>query len=190
MSYSGHSLIALASVAGHDIRKAVHLCLSVFICVGLLLASTELAAQSLFKCTTPAGKVVYQQDKCDETHKQSTVRPPDPVAEKSEAELKASSARDAKAIEQQMAPISQAVADLTVCGDVPGWDEKHGAAIRDWRSRNGQAIAKLDQDQDARGKAVARVQSERTKYATDKSGLMDRCESFAASLRKTTNQKN
>ena len=143
-------------------------------------------AQTLFKCVQPNGKVIYQQEKCDDRHKQSTVRPPDPVAAKSEAELKSAADKAEKAAEMQMGQVTQILADVSLCaGDAAGWDAKYAELVQNWKARNGVQVAKFDTDAEARSRAIARVEAERARFAADKSGksLADRCEAVAASLR-------
>ncbi|HYC36536.1 MAG TPA: DUF4124 domain-containing protein [Usitatibacter sp.] len=151
-----------------------------------MLFAAPAAAQTLFKCVQPNGRVIYQQEKCDDRHKQSTVRAPDPVANKTEAELRSASDKEARVAELQMGQVAQVLADVSLCAsNAPGWDEKNAGLVQDWKARNGTQVAKFDQDAEARARAIARVESERARLTADKSGkaLADRCESVAASLR-------
>jgi hypothetical protein len=138
-------------------------------------------AQTLYKCVQAGGRVQYQQEPCADATKQSTVRPPPPVAAKSEAELKAAGEKAEKAAELEIGQIGQVIADASLCtSDVPGWDAKHGRAFQQWKNRNGAAVTKFDSDQEARARAIARMDSERARYAADKPGLAASCESVAA----------
>jgi hypothetical protein len=157
-----------------------YLCSSVFIC-GFLFLSAGAQAQTLYKCVQAGGRVQYQQEPCVDAKEQSTVRPPDPVAAKSEAELRAAGEKDAKAAELEIGQVGQVIADASLCtSDVPGWDAKHGRAFQQWKNRNGPVVTKFDSDQDARAKAIARMDSERARFAADKPGLAASCESLAA----------
>lgn len=160
--------------------SARHLRSSAFLVSALALSTTG-AAQTLYKCTQRDGKVVYQQDKCAATHKESTIRAPDPVAAKTDDEVKSAGAKDAKSAQMQMNQIMQVIADASLCtNDVKGWDEKNGKALSAWKARNGQVVAKFDQDPEAQANAVARMSAERTRLTGGR--LAERCEAVAASL--------
>ena len=163
-------------------KELDHLRLSAFICGPfLLLLSFPAPGQTLYKCVQASGRVQYQQEPCYDAKQQSTVRPPDPVAPKSEAELKKAGEAAAKAEGLQMGQVGQMIADASLCtSDVPGWDAKHGRAFQLWKNRNGEMVTKFDSDQDARAKAIARMDSERARFAADKPGLAASCESLAA----------
>lgn len=145
-----------------------------------LVASAQ--AQTLYKCLQPGGRVLYQQEPCADATKQSTVRPPDPVASKTAEELKAAEDSAAKAAETEMNAVIRMMADLSLCvGDVPGFDDKHGAAIQQWKARNGKAVARFDRDREARSKAVARMDAERARLKAP-GALAANCERVAGSL--------
>ena len=138
-------------------------------------------AQTLYKCVQASGRVQYQQEPCADAKKQSTVRPPDPVAVKSEAELRAAQEKAGKAAELEIGQVGQVIADASLCSsDVPGWDAKHGRAFQQWKNRNGAVVVKFDSDQGARARALARMDSERARFAADKPGLAASCEGVAA----------
>lgn len=148
---------------------------------GLCVSAFPAAAQTLYKCVQASGRVQYQQEPCVDAKKQSTVRPPDPVAPRSQAELKKAGETAAKAEELQMGQVGQVIADASLCtSDVPGWDAKHGRAFQQWKNRNGAMVTKFDSDQEARAKAIARMDSERARFAADKPGLAASCESLGA----------
>jgi hypothetical protein len=155
---------------------------SVSLC-GLCVSAFPAAAQTLYKCVQANGRVMYQQEPCADAKKQSTVRPPDPVAAKSEAELKAAGERAAKSAEMDMNQIGQVIADASLCtSDAPGWDAKHGPAFQAWKNRNGEMVTKFNGDADARARAVARMDSERARFAADKNrnALATSCEALAS----------
>jgi hypothetical protein len=163
-------------------RVTAYLCSSVFIC-GFLFLSAGAQAQTLYKCVQAGGRVQYQQEPCADAMKQSTVRPPDPVAPKSEAELRAAAESAAKAAELEIGQVGQVIADASLCtNDVPEWDEKHGRTFQQWKNRNGTVVAKFDADPQARARAIARMDSERARFAADKPGLAASCEGLAARL--------
>lgn len=161
-----------------------HLRSSVLICGFLALVFVpESHAQQLYKCTLANGRVQYQQEPCADAAKQSTVRAPDPVAAKSDAELKSANEKSAAAAELQMSQVIVTIANASVCAsDAPGWDAKYSAALAAWKGRNGAQVAKFDSDAEARAKAIAFIESERARYATNKPGLAATCEAFGARL--------
>jgi len=160
----------------------LHLRLSAFICGPFFLfLSFAAPAQTLYKCVQASGRVQYQQEPCADAKKQSTVRPPDPVASKTEAELKAAGEKAAQAAELEIGQVGQVIADASLCtSDVPGWDARHGRAFQQWKNRNGAVVVKFDADPEARARAIARMDSERARFAADKPGLAAACESLAA----------
>jgi hypothetical protein len=155
------------------------LCLLCGLCVSALAAD----AQQLYKCTLANGRVQYQQEPCHDAARQSTVRPPDPIAPKSDAEQKAASDKSAAAAELQMGQVIVTIAGASVCaGDAPGWDAKYGAALQAWKNRNGAMVAKFDSDAEARAKALAYIESERARFGANKAGLAEACEGIGSRL--------
>ncbi|HET7672582.1 MAG TPA: DUF4124 domain-containing protein [Burkholderiales bacterium] len=152
-------------------------------CVSICALPFPAQAQSLYKCVQANGRVQYQQEPCVDAKQQSTVRAPDPVAAKSEAELKAAGDKAAKTAEMDMNQIGQVIADASLCtSDAPGWDAKHGPAFQAWKNRNGEMVTKFNGDADARARAVARMDSERARFAADKNrnALATSCEALAS----------
>ena len=182
MNTDGHGWLARRerTVAMASTRPLVanHLCPSVFIC-GFLAFALESQAQQLYKCTLANGRVQYQQEPCHDAVKQSTVRPPDPIAPKSETEQKAEAAKSAQAAELQMSQVIVVMAGASVCAS-DAWDTKYGPAFQAWKSRNAAQVAKFDSDPDARAKAIAFIESERARFATDKAGRAGYCEAAGA----------
>jgi len=162
----------------------IHLRLSAFLGgSALLVVVIPINAQQLYKCTLANGRVQYQQEPCHDAVKQSTVRPPDPVAPKSSAEMKAEGDKSAAAAELQMSQVVVTLAGASICtSDNAGWDAKYGPALQGWKARNGAQVAKFDSDQEARAKAVAFIESERARFAGNKAGLADYCEALGARL--------
>ena len=174
----GNSMTSLAAM--RVAPKCIRGFSSVLLCALCGFALTA-QAQTLYKCVQASGRVQYQQEPCADAKKQSTVRPPDPVAAKSEAELRAAGEKAGKAAELEMSQVGQMIADASLCtSDVPGWDAKHGRAFQQWKNRNGAAVTKFDSDQEARAKAIARMDSERARFAADRPGLAASCEGVAA----------
>ena len=153
---------------------------SVSLCV-LSVSALEAPAQQLYKCTAANGRVQYQQEPCADAAKQSTVRPPDPVAPKSDAEQKADASKNAQAAELQMSQVIVVLAGASVCAS-DAWDAKYGAALQAWKSRNGTQVAKFDSDPDARAKAIAFIESERARLSNNKAGMADYCDAVGARL--------
>ena len=137
---------------------------SVSLC-GLCVPALPAHAQQLYKCTLANGRVQYQQEPCADAARQSTVRPPDPIAPKSEAEHKAASDKSAATAELQMSQVIVVLAGATICSGDSAWDAKYSEALQAWKSRNGAQVAKFDADQDARAKAIAFIESERARFA-------------------------
>jgi uncharacterized protein DUF4124 len=157
---------------------------SVLLCA-LCGSALTTQAQTLYKCVQANGRVLYQQEPCTDATKQSTVRPPDPPSAKSEAEMKAAGEKAAKSADLEMNQVIQVIADASLCtAEAQGWDAKHGPAFQAWKNRNGGMVVKFDADQGARAKAIARMDSERARFAADKNrgALAAHCEGLAASF--------
>jgi hypothetical protein len=148
---------------------------------GLCGSSLTAQAQQLYKCTMANGRVQYQQEPCTDATKQSMVRPPDPIAPKSDAEQKAAGDKAAVAAELQMSQVIAVMGGASVCAS-DAWDAKYGPAFQAWKGRNGTQVVKLDTDQEARAKAIAFVESERARFAANKAGLAEYCEGIGARL--------
>ena len=147
-----------------------------------LAVPAEAGAQTLFKCVNANGKTTYQQEPCVDA-KQSTVRLPDPVAAKTPEQVKAAQEKGAKDNESAMDRVGNMLADVSLCqSDVPGFDEKHSAALQGWKQRNGADVDKFYKDPAAQSRAVTRRDAERARIGADKNALAARCEQIAASL--------
>ena len=158
------------------------------LCAPLAICAIALGAnaQTLFKCVNANGKTTYQQEPCVDA-KQSTVRQPDPVAPKTSEQRQAAEAAAAKDVESTLDSIGNTLADVSLCqSDVPGFDEKHSAALQGWKQRNGAAVDKFYGDPQAQAKAVARREAERARLTADKGNkgaLAARCDQVAAALK-------
>ena len=151
---------------------------------GLCGSFFPVQAQQLYKCTLANGRVQYQQEPCTDAAKQSTVRPPDPIAPKSEAEQKAASEKSAATAELQMSQVIVVLAGATICSGDSAWDARYSEALQAWKARNGTQVAKFDADQDARAKAIAFIESERARFAgaNGKAAQAAYCDSVGARL--------
>lgn len=167
-------------------RAAVALALG----LGMCLAAD---AQSLFKCTGRDGKVVYQDTKCAEDAKQSTVAPPALLpAPRSEPAPDGAPAKAGDAPKDGAGAASQApeVPMDTVIGilsnyqtcieDVAGFGAKYDAAFQQWKRRNRNAMARYDQDGPAQRRVREALEIERRNSrsgdADERTAKAERCE--------------
>ena len=145
-----------------------------------LCASPAADAQSLFKCVK-GGKVVYQDSKCDDDAKQSTVRPPDAPAErrfpaaepsadpKSEgAKSDASKSDPAKkaggdgGAGMPVNTVVEIISNFEGCAaDFPAFAAKYGRAFDQWKTRNHNAMTRYNQDGEARRKVQNSLEIQR-----------------------------
>jgi hypothetical protein len=137
--------------------------------LALSVASFEAPAQ-LYKCVQD-GKTVYQQERCPETAKQSTVRGADPVPERP-LDPKAAEEKAGKATATEIDGLIDTISGFTVCAEqVEDFATKYGPAFEDWKSRNAAGFAKFSASPDASGKLNARLAADRAKpFADDSSG--------------------
>jgi len=151
-------------------------------------------AQTLYKCVQASGRVQYQQEPCVDAKKQSTVRPPDRVAPRSEpapAEAR-EAAREAPAKPapprraSQEDPVVEMMADVSACGALmPDFDTKHGAAVAQWNRANAASLARYRNDDGALSRASARAAEQRERLAAESSpnAIVVHCERVANRLR-------
>jgi len=157
-----------------------------------LAAFTAAEAQTLFKCVGRDGKVSYQSEKCADAVRESTVRPPDPVAPRAAAE----GAPPAEAAIAPADPKEPAIAWDTYVAQVsgyencaamvPGFGPKHNANYQRWKERYRATTARFNQD----GNAQRRVR-ESTEYVRGKMNArtaeerqydIDNCENTVAAV--------
>jgi hypothetical protein len=147
----------------------------------VVLSASPAAEAQLFKCIGRDGKVVYQDSKCAEDARQSTVAPPTPPSTR--ASEPAASAPDpakggAPAPPGQPAPGAQPeIAMDTVVGimsnyqscveDVAGFSAKFDAAFQGWKRRNRVALSRYDQDGPAQRQVRESLEYERRKTLSD-----------------------
>ena len=145
----------------------------------LALGASFAADAQLFKCVK-GGKVVYQDSKCDDDAKQSTVRPPDapadrrfPAAEPG-ADAKGDSPKsDASRADPAKAggdagagiPVNTVVEIISnfegCAADFPAFATKYGKAYEQWKSRNHNAMTRYNQDGEARRKVANSLEIQR-----------------------------
>ncbi len=137
----------------------------------ILGAGASLAAHAeLFKCVQPDGKVVYQDAKCPEDARQSTVRPPDermaaPVAKDAAPGAKADAAAPAAIT---MESVIEVLANYQGCAEqFPAFASKYGAAFQQWKQKNLAAITRYEQDGAARMKVRQSLEYTRRQAASD-----------------------
>ena len=138
-------------------------------------------AQSLFKCIGRDGKVVYQDSKCAEDARQSTVAPPASVARPAAAEAAPAPAGDkspdaaradpAAPTQQPELPMDAVVGMLSnyqsCAEDVPGFSAKFDAGFQQWKRRNRVAMTRYDQDGPAQRQVRESLEFERRKTRSD-----------------------
>jgi hypothetical protein len=143
-----------------------------------LLAAAGAQAQ-LFKCVQ-GGRVVYQDSPCDDTAKQSTVRPPapGPVAAPPQAATKGAPA--AAPVASPTGDAVETVASFTICSErVPNFARKYTDAYQGWKMRNGAAMGRLASEPDA-SRLDARLREERERPASE--SIAERCAGVATSI--------
>jgi hypothetical protein len=114
-----------------------------------MLAATGAHAQ-LFKCVTREGKTIYQDGKCEETAKQSTLRVQTPAAA-------------AEASEAPAADAVETVVGYTVCAErVPGFSGKYADVYDGWKSRNTAGLERLSAQTESR-RLETRLREERAR---------------------------
>ncbi len=122
--------------------------------VACVLAAPDASAQ-LFKCLQD-GKTVYQQERCPEAAKQSTLRGPDPTPPPAEQQ-KAAEEKQGQANDADLTRIADVVAGFNICSEVQkGFREEHQATYNEWDTKNREAFKKYDSSPEgvARMKAV------------------------------------
>jgi hypothetical protein len=130
-----------------------------------LLCATGAQAQ-LFKCIQD-GKVVYQQEKCPETARQSTVRPPDAPPEKL-LDPKAAAEKAAQDAGTEVDGLIDVISGFTICGEqVTDFGSRFGPAYEDWRMRNAAAFGRFNSNPAAAAKLDARLRADRAKPFPD-----------------------
>ena len=152
----------------------------------LLLAALLLAAQGasaqLFKCVL-GGKTVYQQEKCPEEAKQSTVRPPDTLPEKP-LDPKAAAEKAEKDAVAEKGNLINVFASYSVCAEkFPDFAARYSGAFDDWKTRNAAAFGRLNANPDAARELNERLRAERAKpFPVDTPGRLDACDATVSAI--------
>jgi hypothetical protein len=129
-----------------------------------LLAAPDASAQ-LFKCVQD-GKTVYQQEKCPETAKESTVRAPTGPAKDAEVQ-KADEEKQVQQTEADLERIAEVVAGYNMCTEFQkDFRDKYAAAYNDWGTKNREAFKKYE----ATPEAVAKMKRRTAEYREKLSG--------------------
>ena len=147
-----------------------------FICVGsAFICVPGLVHAQLFKCVQ-GGKTVYQQEKCPEEARQSTVRPPDTVPVKP---LDPQAAAE-KAEKEQVAEKGNVIgvfASYTVCAEkFPEFATRYSGAFDDWKKRNAAAFSRVTSSPEGGKELNDRLRAERAKpFPEDTPGRLAAC---------------
>jgi len=152
---------------------------------GLALGSAGVARAQLFKCIQD-GRTVYQQEKCPDTARQSTVRPPDAVVEKP-LDPKAAAERAEQQATSEIDGLVDVIAGYSVCVEkVSGFGARYGDVYEGWKTRNAAAFSRFSSDPTASPKLDQRLRAERAKtFADDAEGRAARanaCGRIAATI--------
>ena len=142
---------------------------SAFICV------PGLAQAQLFKCVL-GGKTVYQQEKCPDEAKQSTVRGPDAIAERP-LDAKAAAEKAQQDAIAEKANIINVMAGFTVCVEkFPDFGSRYAPAFEDWKVRNAAGFGRLNASPENTRELEERIRSERAKpFPEDTPGRLAAC---------------
>jgi hypothetical protein len=144
-----------------------------------VLAAPDASAQ-LYKCIQD-GKTVYQQEKCPETAKQSTLRGADPVPPPAEQQT-ASEEKQAQSADADLTRLSEVVAGFNICSEVQkGFREQYQGAYNEWGTKNRDAfkVYEANPESAARMKAAtsaarARIEGEGIEAEAKKAALCAR----------------
>jgi len=137
---------------------------------GLALGATTVARAQLFKCVQD-GRTVYQQEKCPDTARQSTVREPDAVVEKP-LEPKAAAEKAEQQATSEVDGLVDVIAGYAVCAEkVSGFGARYSDVFEGWKTRNAAAFSRFGTNPTAASKLDQRLQAERAKtFADDAEG--------------------
>ena len=151
--------------------------------IAAALLAVPAAAQALYKCVQPNGRVLYQDSRCEDNAKQSTVRNPDtPPA----LPLPPGDERRDAAPEASVASVVQALSTYQGCSqDVPGFATKHRAAFDEWKLLNAAAMARYGRDERAQERVRESLQEQLRAASTDPQAREERayaCEKDAVTM--------
>jgi hypothetical protein len=157
-----------------------------------LAASAAAEAQTLFKCVGRDGKVSYQSEKCADAVRESTVRPPDPVAPRA-APAAEPAADAAKAPANPKEPaiawdtfVAHVSSYENCAAIVPGFGPKHSANYQRWKEAHRTTVARFNQDGDAQRRVRESTEYVRGKMnarsAEQRQYDIDNCENTVAPM--------
>lgn len=140
-----------------------------------VLVAPHAGAQTLFKCILPNGRVAYQDSKCEDAARQSTVRPPAPPA------IRPLPPGDERITAEPQADVEAIVATLAsfqgCAQDVPGFATRFNAAYQEWRTRNAAAMVRYGQDPKAQQRVREQLDQQMREAPTSEPGRAERAES-------------
>jgi hypothetical protein len=141
---------------------------------GALLFGAPPARAQLYKCIQD-GRTVYQQEKCPDSARQSTVRPPDAVVEKP-LDPKAAAEKAEQQATSEVDGLVEVIAGYSVCVEkVSGFGARYSDVYEGWKTRNAAAFSRFGSNPTAARKLEQRLQAERAKtFADDAEGLAAR----------------
>jgi hypothetical protein len=126
-----------------------------------VLAAPDASAQ-LYKCIQD-GKTVYQQEKCPETAKQSTLRGPDPTPLPAEVQ-KASEDKQAEVADADLTRIADVVAGFNICSEIQkGFRDQYQATYNEWGTKNREAFKKYEGSPEGEKRMKATTSAARAK---------------------------
>ena len=152
--------------------------------LAVLALGAPAAQAQLFKCVKD-GRTVYQDGPCDDTAKQSTVRPPSPASAPppAAAEPKAGAAPSTAPAATPAAATGNAVdimAGFNICSErVPNFARKYTDAFEGWKMRNAAAVDRLSNEPDA-SRFDARMRQERERPASE--SIAEKCADIATTI--------
>jgi hypothetical protein len=146
-----------------------------------VLAAFPAAAQTLYKCVQPGGRVAYQDSPCGDAARQSTVRAPDAPPPRP---LPPGDERANQPPQVDLKEVVNVLSSYQGCAqDVPGFAAKHSIAFNEWRNRNSSALASYGRDARAQEEVRERLDRQMKEASTDPDARAERaaaCEREAA----------
>ena len=129
-----------------------------------LLAFAADAPAQLYKCVLD-GKTIYQQEKCPETAKESTVRGPAGPAKDPEVQ-KIDEEKQAQQTEADLERIAEVVAGYNMCTELQkDFRDKYAANYNDWGTKNREAFKKYETTPEGVAKMKKRTAEYREKLS-------------------------
>lgn len=140
--------------------------------IAALLFAAPSAAQVMYKCVQPNGRVLYQDAPCEDSAKQSTVRGADPVPAKP---LQPGDERLDAPPEIELGTLVDVISGFSGCAqDVPGFAAKHNPAFNGWKLRNAAAMTRYGRDEKAQQKVRDSLQEQMRNASTDPDARAER----------------